>query len=444
MAFGLDKLFGKKNGGEAAAASQPAPARAIPETASAFIRRDAVFDRDRRPAGHLFRLQVGDTGLGDTPSRRQQALDDILLRSLCASAREEGWGKNLAFVPLSTASLDNFWLRRLPPENTILLFMLAPESTDAAALAVRFAKLKERGLQLGFFRQPKHPAFPAALAAADFAAIDVAASQGGDVRDFSIALRSDEVPHPIKLVAVNIESKDDGNLCRQWHFDFFHGPSLANGDTDQPSRSDPHKLHLLHLFNLVQGEADNAEVAAHLKQDPRLTYRVLRYLNSAAIGQGRPVSSIDQALILLGRQRLARWLSVLLFSVREPDFADWILVETSLGRGRLMEILGAGHFPATESDHLFLTGVFSRLDRLLCVPLIEAIRQMSLPPQVRRALLERSGPYAPFLAVAEACEGFDPARMAAAAQAAGLDSDTVNRALLEAAVWTTEITEHWE
>lgn len=445
MVFGLGKLFGRKDEGEAPPPAQPTPAADSPDpTAVAFIRRDAVFDRQRRLAGHLFRLQHYDAGLGDAPTGRQQALDNALLKSLCCSAREEGWGNNLAFVPLSTVSLDNAWLERLPPQNTVLLLMLAPEDSDAAALSARLDRLRERGLRLGLFRQPKHPAFPAALAAAEFAAIDVAASQGGNVRDFSIALRSDEVHHPVSLLAVNIESKDDYNLCRLWHFEYFHAPFLAGGETEGPSRGDPHKLHLLHLFNLVQGEAENAEVAVLLKQDPLLTFRILRYLNSAAIGLSRPVSSIDQALIVLGRQRLARWLSVLLFSVREPDFADWLLVETSLGRGRIMEILGAKRFPAAESDHLFLTGVFSRLDRLLRMPLAEAVKQVSLPAHVRSALLERSGPYAPLLAVAEACEGFDPPRMEAAALAAGLEPEAVNRALLEATVWTSEITEHWE
>jgi EAL and modified HD-GYP domain-containing signal transduction protein len=445
MVFGLGKLFGSKGEPEKAPESTAAAAPAdLDPGSTAFIRRDAVFDRERRLASHLFRLQHYDAGLGDAPAQRQRALDNALLKSLCSSAREEGWGKNLAFVPLSTVSLDNPWLDRLPPQNTVLLLVLDPDSTDIKFLAARFAALKEKGLRLGVFRQPKHPAFTAALSLAEFAAIDVAASQGGNVRDFSIALRSDEVQHRVTLVAVNIESKDDYNLCRLWHFEYFHGPFVASGNTEEPSRGDPHKLHLLHLFNLVQGEADNAEVAALLKQDPLLTYRILRYLNSAALGLSRPVPSIDQALVLLGRQRLARWLSVLLFSVKDPDFADWLLVESSLGRGRIMEILGAKRFPAAEADHLFITGVFSRLDRLLRMPLADAIKTMSLPSHVRSALLEMSGPYAPLLAVAEACEGFDPPRMEAAARAAGLEPEAVNRALLDATAWTSEITQDWE
>lgn len=444
MVFGLGKLFGGKG---QAAEPEAAPAAGKPARAakaSAFVRRDAIFDRERRLIGHVFRLQHADAGLGETSPERRHALDDALLNSLTASAREEGWGKSLAFVPLSTAAFGHPGLDELPARNTVLLFTLAPESADPADVAARLAALKARGFGIGIFRQPRHPAYAAALALAEFAAIDVAASEGGHIRDFSIAIRSDEVKNPLSLLAVNVETRDDHSLCHLWHFKYFHGPFVRTDAAPEPGRGNPHKLNLLRLLNLVQSEAETAQVAAALKQDPLLTYRIMRYLNSAALGLMRPISSIDHALVILGRQRLARWLSVLLFSVKNPDFADWLLVESSLGRGRIMELLGATRFPAVESDHLFLTGVFSRLDRLLHLPLAEAIEQMPLTDNVRNALLERSGPYAPLLAVAEACEAFDPEGIEAAARAAALDPDTVNRALLQATAWTSEITEDWE
>ncbi len=200
----------------------------------------------------------------------------------------------------------------------------------------------------------------------------------------------------------------------------------------------------MHLLNLANSDAEIAELAAALKQDPLLTYRVLRYLNSPAIGLSREISSIDQALIVLGRQRLARWLSVLLFSVKDPDFADWLLVESSLSRGRIMEILGQQRFPAAEGDHLFITGVFSTLDRLLHIPLAEAVEKLRLPTNIRTALLERAGPYAPLLAVAEACEAFDPIQIADTSRTVGLDPSTVNAALLTATSWASDVTSHWD
>ena len=451
MVFGLEKIFGSNKAKANATTDLPSHSvlDANPEPhediRTAFVRRDAVFNREHRIAGHLYRLQLADAGLGDQTTERQKPLDDLLLKSLCLSKEETNWGTLIAFIPLATCSLDNPWLERLPVDNTVILLTLSPETTDGTALAARLDTLCQRGLRFGLLRNPKHPAFVPLLQMVDYAAVNVADSQGGNVRDFSVALRSaNDVRHLIEIFGLNIETFDDQALCQRCHFTYFHGPFARTEEKWDVSKGDPHKLHLMHLLNLSNGNAEIAELSSALKQDPLLTYRILRYLNSPAIGLSREITSIDQALVILGRQRLARWLSVLLFSVKDPDFSDWLLVESSLSRGRVMEILGKERFPAVESDHLFITGVFSTLDKLLRTPLPEAVETLRLPINIRSALLERAGPYAPLLAVAEACEAFDPARISATAQAAGLDPKAVNQALMAATSWASDVTSHWD
>lgn len=445
MAFKLGSWF-NKNETRNIPPEIPADDTAPP----AFVHREAVFNREHRIAGHLYRLQRDDDlPLGESDAD-SPARDNALLRSFCLGSEKTPPAALTAFLPLSTAALHNPWLERLPTGNTVLLLSPAPGEIDLEAMSARLLQLRERGLRLGVFRHPRHPAFPALLAAADFAAVNVAASQGGSVRDFSVALRSaKDVRHLIELFGASIETGDDQTLCQRCHFSFFHGPfanptQAAASAPAEAQRGDPHKLNLIRVLNLTQGDAETAEIASALKEDPLLTFRILRYLNSPALGLARAIDSIDQALLILGRQRLARWLSVMLFSVREADFADWLLVESALCRGRIIELLGQGTFPAAESDHLFLTGVFSTLDRLLRIPLAQALRQLTLPEKIRSALLERQGPYAPLLAIAEACEAFDPARIQQAAIAAGIPAASVNQTLLAATAWASDVTAHWE
>jgi EAL and modified HD-GYP domain-containing signal transduction protein len=93
---------------------------------------------------------------------------------------------------------------------------------------------------------------------------------------------------------------------------------------------------------------------------------------------------------------------------------------------------------------LFLTGIFSCLDRLLRRPMAEALALLPIPDEVGDALLNGSGPYATLLAVAKASESFDLERMSIAAEVANLQPDKVNRALLAATAWASEVTDHWE
>lgn len=406
-----------------------------------FLRRDAVFDRSNRPAGHVFRLQQSSTA-ADAATNLQRDHDDALLDALLAS--NEAWNKTPAYIPLSSASLDSPLLEKLNGTNVTLLIQLAPDA-EADLVADAIARLRERSYRFGLFRQPKNPAFTKIIQKVDCAAIDVAGSEPGSVRDFSAAVRAGVRENAIQLLACNIDTDDDHQLCLQWHFDICHGRFAEPAAPQQKdSGGDPHKAALLNLLRLVQGDAETAEIAEAMKQDPVLSFRVLRYLNSPMLGLTRRIDSLEQALIILGRQRLTRWLAVLLFSVREPQMSDWLLVENALTRGRLMELLAESLMPGQAHDPLFLTGIFSCLDRLLHRPLADILATMPIADEIRQALLERSGPYASLLAVAEQSEALDQSGMSGTAEAAGVTSDMVNRALLAATAWASEVTEYWE
>ena len=449
MFASLKKLFGHTAAvavppSAAIATPQPQPEpKPQPQPATKdlpFLRREAIFDRDDRLSGHLFYLRQARLTADGDPAR-QGSLDQILLDTLNASP--EAWNTQRAFIPLSSSSLSFAAVDQLKTANIVLLIQLAAEA-EAGQLCTRISELRQRGLQFGLFRQPRHPLFSQVIPLADYAVIDIAGNEASAARDFSAAARGSG--QSIQLLACNIETPDDHRFCRQWHYSAFHGKfaSAPPASAHQPM-ADPHKALLLNLLRLVQNEeSETAEIAEAMKHDPLLSFRILRYLNSPALGLSHHIDSLSQALIILGRQRLSRWLAVLLFSVREPKIDDWLLIETALTRGRLMEILGEQVMPGKPHDPLFLTGIFSCLERLLRRPLPELVSDLALDPQIRQALLEQRGPYAPILAVALACENTDQENLKATAQASGLTAEQINRAQLSAIAWASEVTEYWE
>ncbi len=433
-------MFGLKNRLAPSAASTPEkPAIAV---ADALLCSEAVFDRRNRIAGHLLRMRRGDFA-AQAPAPLQASHDAQLLELLTAEEQAEHGG--LFFLPLSSASLSLATVDRLAGRKIVLLVQLA-EQASGNELRPRFEQLQTLGLQIALYRQPRHLAFGELVAAADCGAIDIGGNTPENIRDFSAAYRAIEKTRPTALFGANIDNLDELRLCRQWHFDYFHGrfADLPQAVDDERSGTDPHKMQLLHLLRLVQSDAANSEIAGALKHDPLLAFRILRYLNSPVLGLSGRIDSMEQALLLLGRQRLFRWLSVLLFSVREPQFGDWLLVESALTRGRLMELLGRESHPGMAGDTLFLAGIFSCLDRLLRRPLPEIVADMPLPEPVADALLRSQGPLAALLRTAIAGDSFDLQRLESAARDAGLSPHSVNRAFLAATAWASEVTEHWE
>jgi EAL and modified HD-GYP domain-containing signal transduction protein len=173
-----------------------------------------------------------------------------------------------------------------------------------------------------------------------------------------------------------------------------------------------------------------------------VTYKLLRYINSVANALTHEITSIDQCLLLLGREKIYRWLSLLLFDLHNAGYAERILAEQALVRASLMERMGRqSNLADVSADHLFLTGLFSLLDKLLKQPLGEILAKVSLPPAVGTALLSGSGPYACFLEFAIACESGEGTEIQRCAQACGVDAATVNGEVLEALGWANQVGE---
>ncbi|MCH2222500.1 MAG: hypothetical protein MK097_19580, partial [Dechloromonas sp.] len=167
---------------------------------SPFLHREAVFDRNNRLAGHLFRLQQSSS-TADAAGDLQRDNDSALLDALLAS--EETWNKIPAYIPLSSASLDSPVLEKLSGSNVMLLVQLAPDA-EADLISDAIARLREHAYRFGLFRQPKNPAFTKIIQQVDCAAIDVAGSEPSSIRDFSAAVRAGVRESTIHLLACNI------------------------------------------------------------------------------------------------------------------------------------------------------------------------------------------------------------------------------------------------
>jgi EAL and modified HD-GYP domain-containing signal transduction protein len=185
------------------------------------------------------------------------------------------------------------------------------------------------------------------------------------------------------------------------------------------------------VLNLVRKNAEVGEIEAALKQDVTLSFKLLRYINSAAFGLGKEIQSFRHAVTLLGYDKLNKWLSLLLVTASNNPIAP-ALMQTAIARSRFMEIAAAGRFDAIQSDNLFIAGAFSLLDLLLGTHIDEVLAEMHLPASISDALLRRGGEFAPYLELALACENEDPAHMIALAGQLGLSAAQLNHAQLAA------------
>lgn len=192
----------------------------------------------------------------------------------------------------------------------------------------------------------------------------------------------------------------------------------------------PGHAQIVRLLNLVRNEAPIKDIEAALKQDVALSFKLLRYINSAGFGLLAEVQSFRHAVTMLGYDKLNKWLSLLLVTASKDPGAPAIM-QAAIVRGRLMEQLGQGFFDKSELDNLFIVGAFSLLDVLLGAHMEAVLAEMHLPEAVCDALTGRGGIYMPFLELARASEA-NPKLLAIQAEGIGVTAQTVNRAQLTA------------
>ncbi len=445
---------------------------------SAFVCHEALLGRDQRIVGYEFghsrQLQAR---MMDKHARIRRFYDEVLLQHLSSLQIDSLLGARLAFVEISPDSLAHPALSRLPKRNLALLltFAEALEYSDpqiAANIVAALAVLRAQGVRVGLKwqrewgrewgrGQGRSRGGAGFLPWADFVQISWHEYAGGAAehalteeiarlrhRAVDAEGAQEAAQHnaaPLRLIAGGLQNPNDFSLCYRLGFDFFRGPFVNSRDQWTPQQSSINRLRVVQLLNGVRRDADTTRLVQELKQDPVLSYKLLRYINSPAIGLQREITTLDQAVTILGRENLYRWLSLLLFNMTDPGYREWALTEQALARAALMERLGreakrSGQ-QAPVSDALFLTGLFSLLDQLLGEPLSMLTAKIQLPPEISMALVERRGVLAAFLALAEACEAEDPHAIAACAKPLGFSAAVVNHAVFDALAWAHEMTE---
>lgn len=213
-------------------------------------------------------------------------------------------------------------------------------------------------------------------------------------------------------------------------------PSVAASRNEGTSRA-----RLLKLLCLVARDADSRDLEVLLKQDPALSYHLLKLVNSAAFALANPITSFGQAINVLGRRQLQRWLQLLLYSRQQGDdgMANPLLPRAAL-RASFMEALCENTGGDKQAqDHAFMVGMFSLLDVLFAMPMEEVIKSLSLDNVLVEALLRHEGELGGMLNVVErsTCERTPLAQLTLVDSQ--IDNEIYLRSMVQAYRWAIQV-----
>ncbi|MES2296627.1 MAG: HDOD domain-containing protein [Pseudomonadota bacterium] len=396
-----------------------------------FIVREPLLDPKQRVIG--YELSWQQNGGKEPTDADLEALIGFVAGQVVDE--DDGWmlRDKVLFLDAVPAMLSTDALYSMPPEHTVLTLKasdLANPDTLAAAqglraggvgISIRDGDLAHLGKNLGT---------SASYVEVRFTGADVATQ----ARSFA-ALKTASV----RMVGRPVTTWPDFDACAALGLDAFVGKLHLTPRPGIPVKGmNPAQTIILQLMQMVQQNEDIPKLENVLKRDPALSYKLLRFINSAGFGVGREIQSLRQAITMLGYAPMYRWLTLLLATASTSGFSP-VLMETAVVRGRLAELLGQKALPRGEGENLFVTGMFSLLDRLLGLPMQEVLDTIQLPDEVVKALLTRGGMYGPYLALSEACE-LNSDLVASLAASLNIAPVDVNKAHLSALAWAQNVT----
>ncbi len=344
-----------------------------------FARRPVV-DRSLRPAAHelLFCAAQGDHDPHVQPASAS-VISDVCNHGF---ARVLGDLQGLLFLDAAALMSDIF---DFIPANRII-FEIAPVPDEASRERMR--RLGEAGFRFAVVVDRDDEALRAMLPLVMGACLDVREYDAATFASLAHGLRAAGK----RLMAESVDTPEDFLRCRELGFDYYQGYHFAV-PTIQPGRSlNPSQIAIMEMMTLIDSDADDAEIEHQLKSDVTLGLKLLRMANAPAFGHRR-LDSLRQALIVVGRNHLQRWLQLMLYADAVDDRPALPLLMQASARGRLMELVAQTLRPGNRgiADSAFTAGILSLTDTLFSMPLPEILEQMPISEEIADALLKREG-----------------------------------------------------
>lgn len=345
-----------------------------------YIARQPIFNKHQKVYAYELLYRSGQENSFDA-SDGDNASSKVITNSLLLFGLDTITGGKKAFINFTQNLLKDEVATSLPKELVTIEILENVTVDDEVIEACK--KLKNAGYQLALDDFVFSPQYQPLIALADIIKIDFL-NTAPEIRSALPRVLSSS---RVKFLAEKIETKDDFYEALELGYIYFQGyffckPEIIIGK-DLPT----YKLTYLQLVQQVnQPEIDFDKIEHIIKQDVALSFKLLKYINSAAFGFQSKIHSIKNALVMLGVREISKWVSLIALKGMGDDKPDELVMEAVV-RGRFCELLAPELGMASRSQDLFLLGMFSLIDAFMDRPKIDILAELPIDGEIKDALL---------------------------------------------------------
>lgn len=370
-----------------------------------FLARQPILNRDQELIAYelLFRnAAFGPANVTDNLSATASVIAHVSELGM-----ENVVGSSLGFLNIDASVLMSDFIRFLPADKVVLEILETVKVTPE--IIERIRQLSASGYQFALddvivqsddVRQ--------LLPLAQVIKVDIMGMAPATLNALTRQLKQGNK----KLLAEKVETYAEFQTCLDLGFDYFQGYYFAKPVILSGKKLSPSQLAIMQLLNQIIADEQSTDLEQTIKRDASLSLNLLRLVNSAGVGSVNRIETIAQALMVIGRVQLQRWLQILLYA--NPNTANNLkspLLVMATTRGKLLELMAqklhAGKPALIEKS--FTVGIMSLMDALFGLPMDKIVEQLTLADEVKEALLYRRGEFGEMLKLAEYIERIEEA-----------------------------------
>ncbi len=249
------------------------------------------------------------------------------------------------------------------------------------------------------------------------------------------------VPH-IKLLAEKVETYEEYNKAVELDFDYFQGFFFSKPEMVKTKNLTPSQVAMAELlYETSKTEMDLASITSVFERDVSLSYKLLRYANSPMFRRRSEISTIKQALVLLGSGELKKFIAIMFASNANPDKPSE-LITMSMARAKFCELIAPHLKTSADTSMAFLTGLLSMIDAILDESLESVLNKLPLAQEVTEPLLTKKGSMAAVIEQLELIEHAEWDKAILIMDKLDIDKEKTVECYNEALAWADEQMQH--
>jgi len=347
---------------------------------SILIARQPIFDKKLNVYAYelLFRHSVSDIESGVTLFNGDLATSQVINYTFMEFGIDRVVGNKRAFINLTHSFLTGDI--PIPFDNSQVVLEILEDITVDEQVIKTVQEFVDQGFTIALDDFVHSPEFQPLVSLASIIKLDILALSEQELINEVERLKNENVV----LLAEKVETEEQYKLCQQLGFTYFQGyffckPTLIN---DKPiPESKIAVLQVLHSLQDPDITIDDIELL--IREDVSLSFKLIRFLNSAAVSLPRKVDSVRQGLLFLGLNTIKSWATLIAFSDIESSTSE--LMTTALVRAKLCNQL-AKSFDC-EPEAAFMLGLFSPLEAILQKPMEAILQSLPIEEDMKEALL---------------------------------------------------------